>query len=69
MLLIFRYVSLSSITAAVLFPVTAIVYGRGTEIVIFSAIIAALIVYKHSTNIKRLLEGTESKFTFGKKQG
>lgn len=63
-----RYVSLGSIIAAFLFPAAAIVFGRSTETVIFSAIIAILIILKHHTNIKRLMQGTESKFSFGKKQ-
>ena len=66
--LITRYVSLGSIVAAALFPVAAIVLGRSLETIIFSAVIAALIVIKHNSNIKRLLKGTESKFSFHKKQ-
>jgi len=63
-----RYVSLGSIVAAALFPVAAVLLKRGTEIVIFSAIIAVLLIAKHHTNIKRLISGTESKFSFKKKK-
>ena len=62
-----RFISLGSIVAAALFPVTAIILGRSFETIIFSGIIAVLIVAKHHTNIKRLLSGTESKFSFHKK--
>lgn len=65
--LITRFVSLGSIVAAALFPVAAIVLGRSIETIIFSGIIAVLIVVKHHSNIKRLLNGTESKFSFHKK--
>lgn len=67
-LLITRYVSLGSIIAAFLFPAAAIAVGRSTETIIFSTIIAVLIILKHHSNIKRLFEGTESKFSFKKKQ-
>jgi acyl phosphate:glycerol-3-phosphate acyltransferase len=67
-LLISRYVSLGSIIAAFLFPTMAIALGRNTETIIFSTIIAVLIIFKHHTNIKRLFEGTESRFSFRKKQ-
>lgn len=66
--LITRYVSLGSIIGAFLFPATAIALGRSIEIIIFSAMIAVLIIFKHHTNIKRLMEGTESKLSFKKKQ-
>ena len=66
--LLTRYVSLGSVIAAVLFPAAAAVLGRGAGEIIFSAVIAALIVIKHYSNIGRLLNGTESKFSFRKKQ-
>lgn len=55
------YVSLGSIIGAVLFPVLSLVFGRNLETIIFSALIAALIVFMHRTNIKRLIKGTESR--------
>ena len=66
--LLTRYVSLGSILAAALFPAAAVVLGRSIETIIFSGIIAVLIIVKHHTNIKRLLDHTESKFSFKKKQ-
>jgi glycerol-3-phosphate acyltransferase PlsY len=63
-----KYVSLGSIIAAALFPAAALVFGRSAETVIFSGLIAVLIVVKHHANIKRLLNGTESKFSFSKKK-
>ncbi len=65
--LVTRYVSLGSIVAASLFPVAAVVLGRSFETILFSALIAVLIVVKHHANIKRLLDGTESKFSSKKK--
>ena len=58
----FRYVSLGSIVATAAFP--ALVYFLDhppVAIVIGAACAAALIVAKHHGNIRRLLEGTESR--------
>lgn len=62
--LLTRYVSLGSIIAAALFPIAAVIFSRGIDIIIFSGIIAVLIIAKHHANIKRLIEGTESKLSF-----
>jgi acyl phosphate:glycerol-3-phosphate acyltransferase len=59
--LLTRYVSLGSIVAAVLFPILSLILGRSIETIVFSAVIAGLIIFMHRTNIKRLFEGTESK--------
>jgi glycerol-3-phosphate acyltransferase PlsY len=56
-----RYVSLGSMISAVLLPAAAAILGRGTANMIFSVLIAILVVYMHRSNIKRLLAGTESK--------
>jgi glycerol-3-phosphate acyltransferase PlsY len=74
-LLATRYVSLSSITAAICFPVIVIiVFGEifneyeTLTMKIFSFIAACLIIFTHRNNIKRLLNRTESKINFRKKQ-
>ena len=68
---IWRYVSLASILAAVALPILATVFrlfGIGTETARsgftlgFFAVAAALAVLRHVENIKRLLNGTESRF-------
>lgn len=57
-----RYVSLGSIIGASLYPVVVLLFDRrGIEHIIFAVWIAVLAVYRHKTNIKRLLDGTESK--------
>ena len=56
-----RYVSLGSIIGAALFPVLSLLLGRDLVYIIFSAIIAIMIIILHKDNIKRLLSGTESK--------
>lgn len=60
--LITHYVSLSSIIAAIFLPVFTFVFYRSSpELIIFSLIICALGIYKHRSNIQRLLKGTESR--------
>ncbi|MDZ7724598.1 MAG: glycerol-3-phosphate 1-O-acyltransferase PlsY [candidate division KSB1 bacterium] len=63
-----RIMSLASMSAAVTLPVTLSVFRYvchvpvSTALYVFSFIIAALIVFTHRSNIKRLLNGTENKF-------
>jgi glycerol-3-phosphate acyltransferase PlsY len=57
-----RYVSLGSITAAAAMPVLVALLERRPLLVGMSVLIAALVVYKHSENIRRLRDGTENRF-------
>lgn len=65
-----RYVSLASITAAVLFPFLDIfVFGQENLVLrCFAVFIAVFIVITHRKNIGRLLHGKESKLSLGKKK-
>ncbi|QGT99833.1 Acyl-phosphate:glycerol-3-phosphate O-acyltransferase PlsY [Candidatus Syntrophocurvum alkaliphilum] len=56
-----RYVSLASVTVAILFPVLTIVMSEPIAYILMAAIIASLVVYRHNENIYRLRQGTESK--------
>jgi glycerol-3-phosphate acyltransferase PlsY len=62
-LLISNYVSLSSMIAALSFPVYVFVFSNTSSISlkIFSMVIAILIIIMHHNNIKRLIKGEESK--------
>jgi acyl phosphate:glycerol-3-phosphate acyltransferase len=63
--LIFRYVSLGSILAVVAFPVLAWAfheYGGTAGALAFMSLSSALILFKHRSNIRRLLAGTENRF-------
>lgn len=55
------YVSLGSILGSVAFPVMLAVGGAPGRVVAVSAVIAAVIVLRHSGNIVRLLNGRERK--------
>jgi glycerol-3-phosphate acyltransferase PlsY len=67
-LLLTRYVSLGSVSAAFLFPIAAAVFGRDIQTMVFSGIIAVLVILRHHENIGRLLSGTESKFSLSRKK-
>ena len=67
-----RYISLGSSVAAALYPVFLAPLFRGLfsgayppiYIVLFSFFLAAIIIYKHIPNIKRIMNHEESKFSF-----
>jgi acyl phosphate:glycerol-3-phosphate acyltransferase len=61
LLLIFRIVSLASITASASFPLFAWLYGAEKGIVVWGAISALWIILRHSENVVRLLRRTERK--------
>ena len=66
--LIGRYTSLASISAAVALPIAAYLIVAKAELPLlvgFSVLMAALAIWRHRTNIARLLNGTENRF--GKK--
>ena len=66
-MLITRYVSLGSCIGAALFPeLVAVFHTENTAFIIISVIIGALAIFKHRTNIVRLLKGNESKLNFSK---
>lgn len=59
--LLTRYVSLGSITAAVLIPVLVWVQSDSRTLLVAAIVGAALIVFAHRGNIQRLASGTESR--------
>ncbi|NLM75959.1 MAG: glycerol-3-phosphate 1-O-acyltransferase PlsY [Clostridiaceae bacterium] len=63
-----RYVSLGSMIASALFPLVVFLLGEPLLMIVVSIILALLIIMRHNSNIKRLLEGNEKKITFRRKQ-
>ena len=71
MVAIWRYISLASITCIGLYPLilsftTKVFAGKISPFILFTVLMAFLIIGKHWPNIQRLREGTESKFSFKK---
>jgi len=62
-----KYMSLASITSAVLFPILIIAFGYETRIILFAVALGAFVIYRHRENLKRLLKGEEKKLTVAKK--
>ncbi|PWM77688.1 MAG: acyl-phosphate glycerol 3-phosphate acyltransferase [Phascolarctobacterium sp.] len=60
-----RYVSLGSCVGALCAPFLAFYFGYPLPVIIFAAIAAAFVIIRHKDNIKRLLNGTESKIKQG----
>ena len=59
-----KYISLGSITAAFLLPIFTFFTHRDTYLFTLSVVIDIFVIYRHKTNISRLLSGTENKFKF-----
>jgi acyl phosphate:glycerol-3-phosphate acyltransferase len=67
-LAISRYVSLSSLIAACALPLFGWLYEDPPTLIGAYIVLAVLLFLRHRSNIKRLMDGTESKFTFGSKR-
>lgn len=63
-----KYVSLGSIWAGASFPVATWFVYRDPVIALLGLVIGGLVVYMHRGNIKRLLSGTENKFSLHHKK-
>lgn len=63
-----RYVSLGSCYAGAAFPFATWVIYQDAALTVLGAVMGFGLVYMHRANIRRLLSGTESKFSFRKKK-
>ncbi len=61
-LLLTKYISLGSIVSLALFPIVSFILNKSITFCVFALILAILGITRHSSNIKRLLSGTENKF-------
>ena len=57
-----RYISLGSILAALSVPLLILMFGYPQQIFLATLFIAMLVIWRHRSNIKRLLDGTENRF-------
>ena len=61
-------ISPGSILACIVLPIAALLTGASTPYVVFCAIVAAIVIYKHIPNIKRMLANKELNFEDGSKK-
>ena len=68
-----KMVSMGSVGAAILFPVlvlfinTNFIVSEGSGYFVYSIILAFIVAFNHRSNIQRILNGTENKLSFKKK--
>ena len=62
-----KWVSLGSIVGAISFPISMQVFYQDIRLTVISACMAAAVIFMHRSNIKRILTGTENKFSFHSK--
>lgn len=67
MLPLTKYMSLSTMSALVAGAVAVAALGGGLAVSIMYAVCVLFVIVRHKQNIVRLVQGTESKFSFGKK--
>jgi len=61
-----RYVSLASVSAAVVLPFATGLTGKSPLMIGVAASMSALAIYKHRSNIQRLVRGSENRVSFKK---
>ncbi len=64
-----RYVSVASLAAATLVPITAWLTDESTSTVAFCAAVAAFVWWTHRDNLRRLVRGEENRFGQEKQGG
>jgi len=57
-----RYISLGSVCAAASIPLLVYFFNCHVELTIATLLIAAMVIWRHRSNIQRLVNGTENKF-------
>ncbi|MBL0224044.1 MAG: glycerol-3-phosphate acyltransferase [Geobacteraceae bacterium] len=62
LMLVWRYVSLGSISAAAVMPIAVWSLGGGRVVLMVTVLIALIVIVRHIENIKRLVAGTENRF-------
>lgn len=63
LLLITKYMSLSTVTAMLICPIMLMTFKASPPVICLSALSVLFMVWRHRENIKRLVKGTESKFS------
>lgn len=61
--LITGYVSLASLAASVALPIFLAVFNQPLSLIIFTVVLCLFVIYRHKSNIRRLLRGQERKIS------
>jgi acyl phosphate:glycerol-3-phosphate acyltransferase len=69
--IITKFISLGSILASGLFPIVSAIpiFKKSYVFIIFALVLGLLAIFRHRSNIVRIINGTESKFGAKKKTG
>ena len=59
-IIITKYVSLASMLGMVIFPISMLITKQPTKLIMFSFLLSAMALYRHKSNIRKLIQGTES---------
>lgn len=63
-----RYVSLASMLAGVAIPILLAIFHEPIEFIIAGLLIAVFVIYRHRSNVQRLINGTENKIQWRRSQ-
>jgi glycerol-3-phosphate acyltransferase PlsY len=69
MAIVFRYSSLSALTAILLAPAYFYWLWPSMPVIVAMLVLAMVLYWRHRTNIANLMSGKEGRITFGKKKG
>ncbi|MDD5197091.1 MAG: glycerol-3-phosphate 1-O-acyltransferase PlsY [Candidatus Omnitrophota bacterium] len=61
-----RTISLASVLAALSFPLLTVLFRQSIGLILIVTLLAAFIIFRHRSNIKRILKGQEPKLNFKK---
>lgn len=61
------YVSVGSLLVSIALPVSLYIFGFGAEVVGVGVVMGCLAIWRHRSNFKRILNGTENKIHLSKK--
>ncbi|MFA5062748.1 MAG: glycerol-3-phosphate 1-O-acyltransferase PlsY [Candidatus Omnitrophota bacterium] len=61
-----RTISLASLLAALSFPILTVLFRQSLGLILIVTLLSVFIIYRHKSNIQRILEGKEPKLSFKK---
>lgn len=69
LLLTTKYMSVATVAAMLSCPITLLITGAPVPVILLCAASVSYIAVRHRENFKRLIRGTENKFSWGSKKG